>query len=62
MGVKVLKKLVSTERKMLRMMRCATLRDRISTSEVVESVGVESIGEWLRRQRLDLVWACIERG
>ncbi len=41
MDVKELNQLVSTERKMLRMMKVVTLRVRISSSEVAERVGVE---------------------
>ncbi len=37
---------------MLRMMCVVTLRDRISSSDVAERVGVDLIEEWLRKQRL----------
>ncbi len=51
-GVKELNKLVSTERKMLRMMCGITLKDKVTNVEVAERVGVESLEVWLRRQRL----------
>ncbi len=51
-GLKVPNKLISTKKKMLRMMCGVILWIRISSSEVAERMGVESIEEWLRRQRL----------
>ncbi len=45
MGVKELNKLVSTERKILRIMCGFTMRYKISISEVAERVGVELIEE-----------------
>ncbi len=48
-GCERIEKLVSTERKTLRMFFSATLRDRISSSEVTERMGVESTEEWLMR-------------
>ncbi len=45
MGVKELNKLVSTERKMLRMMWGVVLRDRgVTSTKVVERMGVKPIG------------------
>ncbi len=47
-----LNNLVLTERKMLRMICGVKLRVRITSMEVPERVGVESMKEWLRRQHL----------
>ncbi len=60
--MKKLKKLVSTERKMLRMMSGVTLRDKISSSGVAEREGVGSIEEWLRRQHLRWFEHVLRRG
>ncbi len=60
MGLKGLNKLLLTERKMLRMIFVVTPRDRITSSDVAERVGVELMEEWLRRPHNEVVWACIE--
>ncbi len=61
-GVKLLNKLVSTEKKMLRMMCGVTLSYRIRSSEITERLGVESIEEWLRKQRLRWFGHVLRRG
>ena len=45
-GVKELKRLVSTKRRMLRMISGVRLWDRINSSDVAERVGVEFIEDW----------------
>ena len=53
-------KLVSTERKMQRMM--LRLKDRISSSEVAEKMGAELMVEWLRRRHFRWLWYVFEEG
>ncbi len=61
-GVKQLNKLVSTERKILRMICGVTLSYRIKRSEVTERMGVDSIEVRLRRQRLRWFGHVLRRG
>ncbi len=60
--MKELNKIVSTERKMLRMMCGVALRGRISSLKVAERVSVELIEEWVRRQRLRWFGYVLRRG
>ena len=46
------RRLVSTERRMLRMMCGVSLKDKVRSSEIGERIGVECIETWMRRQRL----------
>ncbi len=59
-GVKELNKLVSTERKMVRMICGVTLKDRINSSEIAERVNLESIEDWLETA-FEVVWVCNEK-
>ena len=47
-----LRRLISTERRMLRFMCGVSLSNRVGSSEVRQRLGVESIEDWIRCQRL----------
>ena len=47
-----MRKLESTEKRMLRMMCGVTLMDRLRSEDIRERVGVECIESWVRQQRL----------